>query len=158
MNKLAAFYRDYGVAGFLIPAGIFVLAFGIFAFGAVNRIKNFPKTEATVTKTELYEQAYTDRDGTHHDETYTVTVEYTVDGKEYETEYGVFSEYKVGDKVEIAYNPKDPTDIAQPNGILLPIILTAAGAAAFVAGVVSVINTHNKRKALKEQEEEWIHG
>ncbi|MBQ6074525.1 MAG: DUF3592 domain-containing protein [Lachnospiraceae bacterium] len=157
MNKLAAFYRDYGTAGFLIPVGLIVLVFGIFTFSAVNRIKNFPRTDAAVTRTELYEQEYTDKDG-RHEATYTVFVKYTVDGKEYESEYGVFSGYKAGDRVEIAYNPKDPKDIAQPNGILLPIGMTAAGAAALIGGVVSVINTRKKRQALKQQEEEWTHG
>lgn len=157
MNKLAAFMRDYSTARFFIPLGIILLVFGIFFFGSVQRTKNFPKTEGVVTRTELAEEAYTDREG-YHEATYTVYVKYTVDGKDYETDYGVFPQMKVGDKVSVAYNPADPSDMTQPHSIWIPIGFIAGGLAALGGSAVSIINTTKKRRAMKAQEEEWAHG
>ena len=157
MNKFAAFLRDYSFARFFLPLGILLIAFGIFFFGSVQRTKNFPQTEGTVSRVELHQEGYSDREG-YHEATYISFVKYTVDGKEYEGEYGVFPEMKTGEKVKLAYNPADPADISQPHSIWLPIAMMAGGAAALVGGVVSIIRTRNKRQALKAQEEEWIYG
>ena len=137
MNKIAAFFRDYALARALIPIGIALLVFSVLTFGAVDRIKNFSRTDAVVTRAELVEEEYRDSDGTH-DAVYRIFVKYTVDGKEYESEYGEFTQYKAGDRVKIVYNPSDPTDIAQPNGFLLPIIIAAAGAAALIGGITQI--------------------
>lgn len=157
MNKLAAFLRDYSFASFFIPFGIIMAVFGILSFGSVQRTKNFPQTEGTVSRMELFEEGYSDRNG-YHEATYIVYVKYILDGKEYEGDYGIFPEMKIGETVKLAYNPADPTDITQPHGILLPIALTAGGAAVLAGGIVSIIRTRNKRKALKAQEEDWIYG
>ena len=63
-----------------------------------------------------------------------------------------------GDKVTINYNPNDYRDIGQPNSMLLPYGIIAAGVAALAVGVVSVVRAKNKNKALKQQEEEWKNG
>ena len=158
MNKLAVFLRETSLGRFLIPLGIILLVFSVFTFKAVDHTKGFTRTSAVVTRTELYEEAYTDSNNNHYDATYTVYVKYTVDGKQYEEEYGIFSGIKEGDKTTICYNPNDPTEIAQPNSILLPICMAAAGVIALIGGVISLIRAYNRRKALKIQEEGWTHG
>ena len=154
-NKIAKFSRMAYWPMALIPIGIILIIVSAFAFNSVNITKNYEKTTAIVSKMELYEEEYRDDDGETHDATYTVFVKYTVDGTEYETEYGVFSGYKVGEKVKICYDKNDPTKIAQPNGIILPISLLAGGIAVLIGGIVTAIVAVKKNKKLKEQEKEW---
>ena len=158
LNKYAKFNRAYSLALFIPPAAVILIVFGCLSIGPVAQRLNYPQTEATVTKAELFEEAYYDSDNTYHDATYTIFVKYTVDGQEYEEEYGVFPKMNEGDKVTINYNPDDYRDIGQPHSMLLPYGIIAAGVAALAVGVVSVIRAINKSKALKKQEEEWQNG
>lgn len=157
LNRVAQFFRDYSFARFFLPLGIILLVVSFFLFNTIDKNKGFIKTEATVSKVELYEEEYW-TGNTHHEATYSITVKYTVDGKEYEEDYGVYPIMKVGDKVSIVYNPADPHDIAQPIGVVWPLACIAGGIACLAASVVSIIRTHAKNKAMKAQEEEWIHG
>ena len=50
MNKIAKFFRDFGLTSFLALVGITLVIFSIFAFRGVDHIKNFIKTEATVSE------------------------------------------------------------------------------------------------------------
>ena len=142
----------------LIPIGLILMVVSFFVFRSVDHISDFKKTEAVVSSLEPAEAEYTDDQGNHHDATDTVYMKYTVDGKEYEEEYGIYSGFKVGDKKTICYNPLDPKEIAQPNGYIIPIIMLAGGAAAFIGGVISLFRAAKKQKALKKQEEEWTNG
>ena len=159
MNGIAKFLRAAYLPAFLIPLGIILTVFGVLFYNNVNTIKNYPKTEAVVSRTELFQEAYTDAEGDRTEATYTVYVNYTVDGTEYtDIEYGVFSGYTVGERVTICYNPDDPRDIAQPNGIIIPIIMLAGGIAAFIGGIATSVLAVKKHKRLKEQEKEWTNG
>ena len=158
LTGVTKFFRGAFWAMALIPMGIILAVVSIFAFKSVDRIKNFPETEAVVSKTELVQEAYTDADGDIHDATYKVFLKYTVEGKEYETEYGEFSNYKVDQKVTVKYNPDDPSDISQPNGIILPILLLAGGVASITIGIVTAVTAMKKNKKLKMQEKEWENG
>ena len=155
LNKVSKFFRESYWAMALIPVGIILMVVSIFVFNGVDHIKDFVKTEAVVTNTVLQEEEYTDINGNHYDATYTVYVKYTVDETEYENEYGIFSNYHVGDRVTICYNPDDPNEIAQPNGIAVPIIILALGIASFTGGIASIVVAVKKHKKLKEQEKEW---
>ncbi len=157
MNSIAKFFRDYAVARFALPMGLILIVFGICIISPVTTRLNYPQTEATVTKVELYEDAYYDGD-THYDATYRIFVKYNVNGEEYEEEYGVFPEMKVGTTVKINYNPNDYHDIGQPNSILLPYGIIAGGVVALAVGIVSIIRTRKKNEGLKKQEEEWKNG
>ena len=158
LNKFAKFNRAFSLALFMLPAAVILIVFGCLSIGPVAKRLNYPQTEATVTKAELYEEAYYDSNDTHHDATYTIFVKYTLNGQEYEEEYGVFPKMNEGDQVTINYNPDDYHDIGQPHSMLLPYGIIAAGVAALAVGVVSAIRTRNKNKALKQQEEEWQNG
>lgn len=157
MNRFVKFMRDYALARFLLPVGVIAIIFGCFAIGPVARRLNYPTTQATVTRVELYEEAY-DVGDTHHDATYTITVKYAVDGVEYEEEYGVFPKMKEGETLTINYNPNDPRDIGQPNSMLLPYGIIAAGVLALAVAIYDIIRINKKNRALKKQEEEWKHG
>lgn len=158
MNGITRFFRESMVARFLIPLGLVLIVFSIFAFMNNEKTKNYPKTEAVVSKTELYEDAYTDADGNRVEATYTVYVKYTVDGVEYEEVYGQFSGYKVGDKKTIVYNPSNPKEISDPPSMILAFIILIGGIGAFVGGIISAVRAVKKYKTMKHQEEEWKHG
>jgi len=101
MNRIAKYFRDYAFAGFALPAALILIVFGCISYGPVLARQDYPQTEAIVTQTELYEEAYYDTaTETHHDATYRIIVQYSVDGKEYEEEYGVFPEMNVGTKIK----------------------------------------------------------
>ena len=143
MKKLLSAYRDYGLARFFLPLGILLIIFGIVFFASLDKTKSYKKTEAIVTKTELFEEEHDDGD-THYDASYDVYVKYTVNEKNYEEYYGIFSNLEEGEMTTIAYDPKDPTQIAQPISVIEPIAMFIGGAAAHVFGIISAINTNKK--------------
>lgn len=158
MNKLFTFFRETGTGRFFIPAGIFLIIFSIALFVIGNKHKGFIKTTAIVSRTELVEEAYTDDNGDRVEATYNVYVKYTVDGTEYDEMLGEMSSFKKGDKITIVYNPKNPSEISQPVGIILPLGMLIAGIAALVGGIISIIRAIKKHNALKEQEKGWANG
>ena len=158
MNKIISVIRESRVARFLIPAGIMLLIAGIIFMKGSIQNKDYVKTEATVTKCEIYEEASTDSKGERTEATYKVDLKYTVDGKEYTGTLEGVSKFNVGDKMTIYYNPADPSAITQTKSMLLPLALILAGAAALAGGVVSVVNVVKRMNRMKKQEEEWANG
>ena len=158
MNKIITIIRETRLARFLIPAGLMLVVFGIVIFVINNKNKDYIKTEATVAKVELEQEAYTDASGNHNEATYLIGLKFTVDGKEYESELGGLPQYKVGDKMTIYYNPADPTQITQTTSLVLPLVILAAGVAALAGGIVSIVNTAKRYNRMKEQEREWANG
>ena len=159
MNKVAKFFRETMLARFLFPVGIILLIVGIVFSFHVGRQDGYVKTTSIVSKTELVEAGHYEGD-TYVEATYTVWVKYTVDEVEYETEFGEFSSYKVGDKIKIVYDPADPNKIGSPgaDSIVFPIVFITLGVAALAGGVFSIVKFVKKEKALKAQEESWKDG
>ena len=155
MNSIATFFRESRTGRFLIPLGMILIIFSIFVFIANEHNKNYIPIEAIVSKTELYEEAYTDVDGNYVEATYTVYVKYTVNEREYNVALGEFSGYKKGDKIKIAYNPENPEEITQQTGIILPIAMFIGGIVALIWGVISFIKVIKKHKEMKNQEKGW---
>ena len=158
MNSIATILRESRLARFLIPAGVILIVFGLVVLVINTGNRDYVRTEATVTKVELEQEAHTDSSGNRENATYTVGVKYTADGREYEQELYGMSEYKPGDRVTIYYDPADPSRITMTVSLIMPIILIAAGAAAFAGGIVSAVNSVKKYKRMKEQEREWANG
>ena len=158
MNKIAAFLRESAVARFLIPAGIMIIAFGIVVFVINRQNSAYIKTEATVSGTELEQEAYRDSDGTLHDATYVVRLKYTVGGREYEAELGGLPDYEEGKTMTIYYDPDDPGQITQTKSLILPLVMIAAGAAALAGGIVSGVHAVKRYSRMKKQEKEWANG
>ena len=132
---MKSFIGNSNAGKFLIVFGIFVIVFSIFFFIGVDKSKNFIKTDAVVSKIQLYEEAYSDGED-YHDATYEVFVKYDVDGVSYDEWYGIFSGYNVGDKLVISYNPNNPKDIVQPISIIVPVIVFSLGVVFLVGGIV----------------------
>ena len=155
MNGLATFFRESRTARFFIPLGIILIVFGAIVFVINSQNQNYIETESIISKVELYQEAYTDEDGNHIEALYDISVKYTVDGKEYESELGAQSKREIGDKVKIYYNPSDPSQITQTKSMILPIVIIVLGIASLVGGIVSAVNAVKKHKRMKEQEKGW---
>ena len=155
MNKMFAFMRESQTARFFIPAGLILIIFGIVVFVISLNNQNYVKIEATVTNVEETQETNVDGDGTNTTTVYNATVNYIVDGKEYTQTLDNVSKCKVGDKMDIYYNPKDPNQITQTKSLILPTVIIVAGIASLTGGIISAINAVKRHKNMKEQERSW---
>ena len=155
MNNMFTFMRESSVARFFIPAGLLLIIVGVVIFFINVNNQNYVSVESTVSNVQLAQEAYTDTDGNYVDATYNVSIKYTVDGKEYSSVLDNVSKYKVGDKIKIYYNPKDPSQITQTKSLIIPIVMVVAGIASLIGGIISAINAVKKHKKMKEQERSW---
>lgn len=155
MNKIFVFMRESSTARFFIPVGILLIIVGMIVFNINMNNQNYIKTEAIVSHVELLEESYTDSDGNQFEATYSVTVKYTVDEKEYTSSLDNVSKYNIGDKITIYYNPKDPSQITQTKSLILPIVIIIVGIASFTGGVISAVNSIKRHNKMKEQERSW---
>ena len=155
MNKIFTFMRESQTARFLIPAGLILIIFGTIVFAITLNNQNYVKIEATVANVEETQETNVDGDGTNTTTVYNATVNYIVDGKEYTQTLDNVSKCKVGDKMDIYYNPKDPNQITQTKSLILPIIIIVAGIASLTAGIISAVNAVKRHKKMKDQERSW---
>ena len=155
MNKMFTFMRESQTARFFIPAGLILIIFGIVVFVITLYNQNYIKIEATVTNVEETQETNVDDDGTNTTTVYNATVNYTVGGKEYTQTLDNVSKCKIGDKMDIYYNPKDPNQITQSKSLILPIVIIVAGIASLVGGIISAVNAVKRHKKMKEQERSW---
>ncbi len=158
MNKIISVIRESRVARFLIPAGLILIVSGIMFLNASVQNRDYLKTEATVTKCEIFEEEHRDSDGDTVPATYRVELKYTVNGKEYAGSLEGVSEFQPGEKMTIYYNPDDPSAITQTKDMLLPIALILAGTVALALGVLNVVGVMKRYNRMKKQEEEWANG
>ena len=158
INRMAKFSRDYSFSYGTIVFGVLWIIFGVFAFKWNNVRLDYPIIKAEVTGVTLEHEAYEGIDDTHYEATYSVDIRYSVDGQEYEAVLNDHPEVKVGENVEIDYNPSDPTDIGHHEAAWFPAVLIAVGVVMIVAGVINIVRTRKKNIKLKEQEEEWENG
>ena len=155
MNKMFTFMRESQTARFLIPAGLILIIFGIVVFVISLNNQNYIKIEATVANVEETQETNVDDDGTNTTTVYNATVNYTVGGKEYTQTLDNVSKCKIGDKMDIYYNPKDPNQITQTKSIILPIVIIFVGIISLTGGIISAINAVKRHKKMKEQERSW---
>ena len=156
MNKIFTFFREFSLASFLAPVGIFLIIFSGLTYKAVDNTKNWPTATAIVTQCELYEDEHYDPTTESHVEaSYDIWIKYTVDDVEHEVYYGVMSNIKVGDEITICYNPENFEEVGQPTGFILPTIILIVGVAALAGAICNIIFVLKKQKQLKLQEESW---
>ena len=155
MNKIFTLMRETNTARFFIPLGLILIIFGIIVFNINTKNQNYIKTEATVSNVEISEEAYTDVNGDYVEATYNVTINYTVDSKNYSNTLENVSKYKKGEKVSIYYNPNDPSQITQSKSLILPIIIVVAGIGSLIGGIISLINSIKRHKKMIDQERKW---
>ena len=158
MNTIVTILRESRLARFLLPAGLILIICGVIFFNANRQNQDYEKTEATVIDVELEQEAGTDSEGNHVDASYTVKVKYTVDGKEYEAELNGVGKSDVGDKMDIFYDPEDPSRVTMTKSLILPMAIIAGGIAMLAGGIVSSIHAVKKIRRMKEQEKEWANG
>ena len=155
MNKMFTFMRESQTARFFIPAGLILIIFGIVVFVITLNNQNYVKIKATVANVEETQETNVDDGETNITTIYNAMVNYTVDGKEYTQTLDNVSKCKVGDKMDIYYNPKDPNQITQTKSIILPIVIIVAGITSLTGGIISAINAVKRHKNMKEQERSW---
>ena len=155
MNRIFVFMRESQTARFLIPVGLLFIIFGIVMFVITLNNQNYIKIEATVTNVQEAQETNVDSDGTTTTTVYNATVNYVVDGKEYTQTLDNVSKCKVGDKMDIYYNPKNPNQITQTKSLILPIVIIVAGIASLTGGIISAVNAIKRHKKMKEQERSW---
>jgi len=155
MNKMFTFMRESQTARFFIPAGLILIIFGIVVFVITLNNQNYIKIEATVANVEETQETNVDDGETNITTIYNATVNYIVDGKEYTQTLDNVSKCKVGDKMDIYYNPKDPNQITQTKSLILPSVIIFAGIASLVGGIISAVNAVKRHKKMKEQERSW---
>ncbi len=146
MDKLVTLFRESSLARFLIPAGFILTIFGLIIFIINKNNQDYIEITATVSNVVLTEEAHVDVDGNQVDATYDINVQYTVDGQEYEGVLSGLSEYNIGDKITIYYDPKDPAQITQSKSLIVPIIMMVGGLAMFVGGIISGVNVLKRFK------------
>ena len=155
MNKMFTFMRESQTARFFIPAGLILIIFGIVVFVITLNNQNYVKIKATVANVEETQETNVDDGETNITTIYNATVNYIVDGKEYTQTLDNVSKCKVGDKMDIYYNPKDPNQITQTKSLILPSVIIFAGIASLVGGIISAVNAVKRHKKMKEQERSW---
>ena len=155
MNKMFTFMRESQTARFFIPAGLILIIFGIVVFVITLNNQNYVKIKATVANVEETQETNVDDGETNITTIYNAMVNYTVDGKEYTQTLDNVSKCKVGGKMDIYYNPKDPNQITQTKSIILPIVIIVAGITSLTGGIISAINAVKRHKNMKEQERSW---
>ena len=157
MNKMITFMRESQTARFFIPAGLILTIFGIIIFVITLNSQNYIKVEATVINVEETQETNVDSDGTNTITTvYNATVNYTVDGKTYTQTLDNVSKCKVGDKMNIYYNPDNPNQITQSKNIILPIVIIIGGLSFLTGGIISAVNAVKRHNKMKEQERSWV--
>jgi hypothetical protein len=117
-------------------------------------IVNAERTEGTVIDLSRSE----DSEGSV---TYNPVVEFTVDGRsiQFTSSSGSSSPPSVGDRVEVLYDPDDPSDARLSGFLDLWFFPLVAGALALVCGVVGLVFLLRTRRPSKE-DVEWLrrHG
>ena len=144
-NKFARIMRNSGPGRFLVPAGIILIIFGVILSGF-----NFDRYLQTTGKVTSVEEHVSTTDNKQKE--YDISFTYTVDGKEYE---GIFAnlskEAKVGDDIEVWYDPADPERLtnSKMSNLVAPAMI-GVGAIAIIAGVLLTVKAFKKSKELDE--------
>ena len=155
MNKLFTFMRESSTARFFIPLGLILIIFGTIMFIINTKNQNYIKTEAIVSNVKMIHDSYTDTDGNQVDASYSITIKYIVDGKEYESIIDDMPKYDVNEKTTIYYNPNNPSEFTQTKSLIIPIIIIVSGVISLTGGIVSIVNVFKNHKKMKEQERSW---
>ena len=120
-----------------VALGIVVIVLG------VNRMNSKKLYDASTTGVIVgIEREWNGTDSDGYDQySYTVYVDYEIDGKKYENvEYPSYnSSMKKGDEVEVLYQSSDPTNIAEGNLTGNATIMIVIGAVCALVGVVAVV-------------------
>lgn len=126
--------------------GIACVVIGIFILVSYFNAKKVQTAETTATIIIIDSEVETDTDG-FETRWYYPVIEYTVDSEKYRTRLpdsgtSNSAEYKVGDKVEINYNPEKPEQISKKGskgGLIGGIFFIVAGIIVTLAAFIGKI-------------------
>lgn len=138
MGKVTSITTGIGA----IVVGLIILAISIYAYTNYKELDGKVMAIITDIKKEKVENIYNDEEDLDKEEyDYTVYVDYEVDGKEYKNiEYDSYdSSMKIGEKIEINYDPNDPSKIQGQNGKTFILIFIVIGALATLFGIYTTI-------------------
>ena len=140
-------FKGIGLRIFALILGVVVIIAGIY----INffQTKGFEKTKATITTIEEKEAEFptdSDREIEH-----VVTVEYSVNGNEYEEVLDFYSPtFREGSVVEVLYNPANPSEIHSNSPFR--IIILIIGIAIVLIVIISFIRGKAMLRKLKATE------
>lgn len=121
-----------------------VIAIVAGAYLTFFQTRGFVGTTATITAVDTVPSETYDEE-----QTYEVTVEYTVDGVKYTEKLDSYSpSYKVGKTVKIQYDPNDPSVIHSGRGI--GIYFFIIGIVILAVAIISIVKEKLSLKKLKE--------
>lgn len=142
-NKFARLMRNTGPARFFIPVGIVLIIFGIILL-SFNTGKYVETTGKIINVIENPVEA-------DENQTYDLTIRYTVDGKDYETTFSLGGSFNAGDDIKVFYDPDNPTHTTNSKtGNLFAFGALGVGAAALIFGVYKTVMAFKKSKTLDE--------
>lgn len=129
-----------------IIAGIAAMVIGVFVLLSHFNAQKTQVAEATATVIRIDSEVQTDTDGLDNRMYYPV-VEYTIDGKTYEsrldnTGTSNSAEFKEGQEIAIQYNPDNPEELSKKGdkgGLVGGIIFIALGLVAIGASILGKI-------------------
>lgn len=124
---------------FLVPIVAIIAGIGVIITGFMTyqNSKTYLPATATIVNIEEEWTGGGDTEGSNY--TYHVFINFTVDGKEYNTELGEYNaSMNEGDTIDIVYNPEDPTKV-QTAGATTYIILFVIGILFEIAGIFFLI-------------------
>lgn len=142
-NKFSRFMRNSGPARVLVPIGLMLIVFGIVLF--LFKTENYVETMGKITEV-------TDVTVDKGQKEYDVSIQYTVDGKEYNSVFPNLSgEYNVGDDIQVFYDPEDPERItnSKTSSFIAPLMV-ASGAVAIFLGIRQTARAFKKSKELDQ--------
>ncbi len=146
--KLSLFFIGFGL--------IFVLVASYLLIDNINVKNNW--TETTSHIINIDKEKYRSDGKTKY--RYFAIVEYSVDGQSYSGRLNTYSSgMRIGDSVDIYYNPENHADFQDASGNLLLVVMMLIGFAPMGIGFYLIINdvkTNSKVKKLKENGQKVI--
>ncbi len=140
VKRMSSFTWIFG--GIFAVFGIVAIAVGIWLFMDDMEFKeNALTTEAVITDIESHRY----KSGKKYKTSYTVYIEYVVDGKTYNSTLGHYnSAMRVGKSVEIMYNPENPADCRGNTSVVELVIISAIGSVFTLIGVLIIVSFSRK--------------
>ena len=140
-------WSSKGIVTLFLIMGLIVVALG--GYLGFFRDRGYLETSAVITKIDEEADATSDDPDA---KTYTATVSYTVDGKDYVTKLGDWDpSYKLNKRITIKYDPENPEKISG-GGALFGVVVILIGAALIAFALFSLIKNKKQLSEYKEKQ------
>ncbi len=124
---------------FVLILGVVMILGSIgFLIWSFVSTQGYEKTTAIVTSVEFDPTVIDNDEGAT--ENYKITIEYTVNGQKYTTDYNATEgAYSVGQQIELKYDPQNPNNTSRGE-MSLPLLIGICAAIVVVGGIIIVKN------------------